>query len=220
MGKNTLPEKETVKQRLVEATARIFTAEGHDAVSMRRVATEAGCSQMAAYRHFESKEAMIQQVCADLYQQFAARMIAEMAKTDDPWEKIHRFAAALLRFALRYPDHYSLIFLVRHPDPKIIETREELARGFLASVRETVRLLLPPETRAADVDAALRRMMTCAHGSMALLLAHPQPYGLNRINVLQDLATMFDLILGRVQTVRETEELNLSSGTQLNLERL
>jgi AcrR family transcriptional regulator len=195
--KSALSEIEPVKQRLVEATARIFAAEGYDAVSMRRVAAEAGCSQMAVYRHFESKEALIQHVCADLYHQFASRMTAEMAKTSDPWEKIHRFAAALLRFALRYPDHYSLVFLVRHPDPKVIETREKLARGFLADVRETVRLLLPPEMSVMDVDAVLRRMMTCAHGTMALLLAHPQPYGLNRINALQDLLMTFHVMLGR-----------------------
>ncbi|RZU41277.1 TetR family transcriptional regulator [Edaphobacter modestus] len=194
-----LSEEISVKQRLVTATARIFAEEGYEAVSMRRVAAEAGYSQMAAYRHFESKEALIQHVCADLYQQFATRMMAEMAKTDDPWKKIHLFAAALLRFALQYPDHYSLIFLVRHPDPKVIETRESLARGFLAGVRETVSVLLPPETRPADVDAALRRMMASAHGTMALLLAHPQPYALNRTNALRDLETTFGLLLGRGQ---------------------
>jgi AcrR family transcriptional regulator len=189
------PEEITLKQRLIEATARIFAEEGYHAVSMRRVASEAGCSQMAAYRHFESKESLIQVVCADLYQQFATRMMAEMEKTQDPWEKIRRFAAALLRFGLRYPDHYSLIFLVRHPDPKVIETREQLANGFLAGVRETVRALLPPNTAATEVNAALRRMMTCAHGTLALLLAHPQPYGLNRTNSLRDIETTFQQIL-------------------------
>jgi AcrR family transcriptional regulator len=193
-------EKESVKQRLVEATARIFAEEGYEAVSMRRVAAEAGCSQMAAYRHFESKEALIQHVCGDLYQRFATRMMGEMAKASDPWEKIHRFAGALLRFALKYPDHYSLIFLVRHPDPKVIETRETLARGFLAGVRETVAALLPTESKPADVDATLRRMMSCAHGTVALLLAHPQPYGLNRGNALRDMEITFGLLLGRPQT--------------------
>lgn len=191
------PVPPSVKDRLVKATARIFAEEGYAAVSMRRVAAEAGCSQMAAYRHFESKEALIQHVCGDLYQQFASRMTAEMAKTDDPWQKVHRFASALLRFALRYPDHYSLIFLVRHPDPQVIETRERLARGFLAGVRETVRVLLPPETRPADVDGTLRRMMSCAHGTVALLLAHPQPYGLNRTNALHDMEATFGLLLRR-----------------------
>lgn len=195
--KKSATEELPLKQRLLDATARIFAEEGYGAVSMRRVAAEAGCSQMAAYRYFESKESLIQQVCAELYQQFASRMVAEMAKTDDPWRKIRRFATALLRFGLAYPDHYSLIFLVRHPDPQVIATREQLASSFLAGVRATVATLLPASATASDVNDVLRRMMSFAHGTMALLLAHPQPYGLTRTKALRDIVATFELMLGQ-----------------------
>ncbi len=49
-----------MRERIIETASRIFIDEGYENVSMRRVAQEAGCSQMAMYRHFANKEALTQ----------------------------------------------------------------------------------------------------------------------------------------------------------------
>lgn len=49
-------------QRLADAALAILIAEGASAVTMRRVAADAGVTTMATYRHFPSREALLRTV--------------------------------------------------------------------------------------------------------------------------------------------------------------
>jgi AcrR family transcriptional regulator len=135
-----------LRERIIEAASKVFVEEGYQSLSMRRVAQEVGCSQMAMYRHFANKEALTQHICSQLYTRFAAKMNREIDAVTDPWERCCRFVAATLRFAVNYPDHYSLIFLVRHSNPEVLADRERLGQEFLAGLHVIVRALLPPGT--------------------------------------------------------------------------
>ena len=187
---------DTLKQKIVQAASHLFTSGGYDALSMRRVAQEAGCSQMAMYRHFENKEALVQHICADLYTKFATRINGEIATEPDATRKLRRFIAAVLQFAEQYPDHYSLIFLVRHADPEVVATREQLGQQFLEGIAGIVREALPPGTPLAQVRATLRRMMEVLHGTTALWIAHPTAYKLTRQRAMEDVEAIWKCLLG------------------------
>ena len=109
--RSTTTEPVALRDRIIDAAAKILVDEGYQSLSMRRVAQAVGCSQMAMYRHFTNKEALTQHICTQLYKRFALKMNAELESEDDDWERLRRFIKALIRFATNYPDHYSLIFL-------------------------------------------------------------------------------------------------------------
>jgi AcrR family transcriptional regulator len=175
-----------LRERLIEAASKVFIEEGYQNLSMRRVAQEVGCSQMAMYRHFANKEALTQHICSQLYASFAAKMKREIAVVSDPWERCRCFVAALIRFALNYPDHYSLIFLVRHSDPNVLADRERLGQQFLADFQPLVRALLPLNSTDALIVTRMRQMFCCLHGTAALLIAHPKAYGLTKEKAIGD----------------------------------
>jgi AcrR family transcriptional regulator len=175
-----------LRERIIEAASTVLMEEGYHSLSMRRVAREAGCSQMAMYRHFVNKEALIQHICSQLYARFAAKMNREIDAVEDPWERCCRFVAALIRFAVHYPDHYSLIFLVRHSNPGVLADRERLTQEFLAELHAIVRALLPLGTPESVVGNRLRQMLCCLHGTAALLIAHPRAYGLTKQKAIAD----------------------------------
>ncbi len=187
----------TLRDRIIETASRIFVEEGYENFSMRRVAQEAKCSQMAMYRHFADKEALTQHICTQLYTRFTEKIDREIETEADPWERLRKFIVALIRFATSFPDHYSLIFLVRHSNPKVLEEREKLGKEFLAGIYSIVQALLPPETSAAMVDMRLRQMLTCLHGTAALLIAHPNAYGLTKQKAIRDAEATFKSLLGR-----------------------
>ena len=189
-----------LRDRLVETAGRVLLQEGYQSLSMRRVAQEAGCSQMAMYRHFANKDALIQHICTQLYTRFSTRMHREIEAASDPWEKLRRLVSALIRFATRYPDHYSLLFLVRHPDPAVTAERERLGQEFIAGLREIVRAVLPVSTTAAVVDMKLRQMLSALHGTAALLISHREAYGLTRQKGIEDAEATTRAILGRRPT--------------------
>jgi AcrR family transcriptional regulator len=186
-----------LRERVIEAASKVFVEEGYQSLSMRRVAQEVGCSQMAMYRHFANKEALIQHICSQLYTRFAAKMNREIDAVTDPWERCRRFVAALIRFALHYPDHYSLIFLVRHSDPDVLVERERLGQEFLVELLPIVRALLPPGTPDFVVGNRLRQMLCCLHGTAALLIAHPRAYGLTKQKAITDVEEMLGQLFER-----------------------
>jgi AcrR family transcriptional regulator len=188
-------DPESLKERIVDAASRLFAAEGQEGLSMRRVAQEAGCSQMAMYRHFSNKEALVQHICAGLYAQFATRIREEIDRERDARRKLRRFIMAVLEFAEHYPDHYSLIFLVRHSDPEVVATREKLGQSFLEGIAGIVRGVLPESSSTRVITSTLRRMMEALHGTTALWLAHPGAYGLTRQRAMEDIETTWAALL-------------------------
>ena len=56
-GRPTLSEAEASEMRrhIADCAMRLFQEDGYDAVSMRRLAGEAGCTVMTLYRYFDRK---------------------------------------------------------------------------------------------------------------------------------------------------------------------
>lgn len=179
----------------MQAASRLFAAEGEAGPSMRRVAQAAGCSQMAMYRHFANKEALIQHICAELYTQFANGIHRRIDAEVDARKKLRTFVRAVLQFAEQYPDHYALIFLVRHSDPVVVKTREALGQEFLKGISLIVREVLPANTPMQEVNTVLRRMMEVLHGTATLRLAHPNAYGVTRQRAVEDIEAIWSLLL-------------------------
>ncbi|NUO55733.1 MAG: TetR/AcrR family transcriptional regulator [Hamadaea sp.] len=59
-------------QRLADAALAILIAEGAPAVTMRRVAADAGVTTMATYRHFPNREALLRTVAVSAQRDVAA----------------------------------------------------------------------------------------------------------------------------------------------------
>jgi len=176
----TIQESSGLRVPIIEAARKVLLKEGYGRWSMRRVAEETGCSTMALYRHFANKEALTQFLCTELYTSFAERIKIQVAAVHEPREQLRVFIAALIDFAASYPDHYSIIFLVRHPDPAVIEEREKLGKEFVKDIQSIVRSVLPSDVSNSLLDARVRQIFCCLHGTAALLISHPKVYGLTR----------------------------------------
>lgn len=180
LSPRTIQETSGLRAPIIEAARKVLLKEGYKHLSMRRVAEEAGCSTMALYRHFTNKEALTQFLCTELYMSFTERISKQMAAVNGPREQLRVFIAALIDFAASYPDHYSIIFLIRHPDPVVIEEREQLGKEFVKDIQSIVRSVLPSDVSNSLLDARVRQIFCCLHGTAALLISHPKVYGLTR----------------------------------------
>jgi AcrR family transcriptional regulator len=184
LSPRSIQETSGLRAPIIEAARKVLLKEGYKRLSMRRVAEEAGCSTMALYRHFTNKEALTQFLCTELYMSFTERISKQMAAVNGPREQLRVFIAALIDFAASYPDHYSIIFLIRHPDPVVIEEREQLGKEFVKDIQSIVRSLLPSDVSSSLLAARVRQIFCCLHGTAALLISHPKVYGLNRQRVI------------------------------------
>jgi AcrR family transcriptional regulator len=105
-------DRERVELRglIMDTARRLFAAEGYTAVSMRRIADAIEYSPAAIYVHFKDKQSLIRELCTDDFAALAQEFL-RLAHVTDPVERIRQAGHLYIRFAIRHPNHYRLMFM-------------------------------------------------------------------------------------------------------------
>ena len=151
-------------RRALIGTARLLVEEtGPDKLTLRAVAAHIRVSPAAPYRHFASRELLLAAVVAEAFHELADGVDAQ--SRTDPLTALHAVLAEYVRFALRTPQLYRLMFGVGRPH------REEHADVFLAQNRlesaaaETLhRAAEAGAIAATDLDDVLLTLRSLMHG--------------------------------------------------------
>ena len=98
------------KDKILSAACEIYLDQGSKGMSMRKVASKAGLSPTAIYRHYESKDALHHQVLIDGFRTFGSYLYLAIEGTS-PLERLHKAADAFFNFATEQARYYELLFL-------------------------------------------------------------------------------------------------------------
>ncbi|GHF01099.1 TetR family transcriptional regulator [Amycolatopsis deserti] len=110
------------RQRLIDSAIAVLTSEGVEAVTLRRIAREAGVSHGAPLRHFAGRAELLAAVAASGFAELRDR--AADLPDDSPQQRLLTACRRYLDFALANPAMFELMFR-----PDLIDVREpELAR--------------------------------------------------------------------------------------------
>src|SRR5262249_48382120 len=88
----------------------LYLEVGFARFSLREVARRVGVSAAAVYRHFDSKEALLDEVCAAGFRQFGAYLMRALSEPT-PRARLVRSAELSYRFAIENPHDYRVIFM-------------------------------------------------------------------------------------------------------------
>ncbi|MEU4595705.1 MULTISPECIES: TetR/AcrR family transcriptional regulator [Nocardia] len=111
-----------LRATLMAACLRLIESEGLAAVSLRRVAREAGVSSGAPYHHFADRAALLSALSVDGFQRLAEELIATRAQASSPLAALTELAATYVRFSRENPALFRLMFRPelsqpdKHPD--------------------------------------------------------------------------------------------------------
>lgn len=106
------PEQEAaIRRRLVDIARALFTEEGFNSVSMRKIAARADCSPMALYRYFANKRALLRYIWEDIFVDVFEQCAKAVAGEETPGAQLRAFARVYLDYWFAHPDHYRVIFL-------------------------------------------------------------------------------------------------------------
>lgn len=83
------------KERLFHAAARLFAENGYTAVSMREIAAAVGITEAAIYRHYDSKEAILNAILAAFRRRLKSyiltkRQVDKLIETDTTQQLLER----------------------------------------------------------------------------------------------------------------------------------
>lgn len=108
-------EKENLRQEILDAARQLFLQNGFENVSMRQIAEKIEYSPTTIYLYFADKSELFQSLCAETFAKLEGELAAIAQNDDDPALCLRKGAEAYIRFGLRYPHHYQLVFMTAHP---------------------------------------------------------------------------------------------------------
>jgi AcrR family transcriptional regulator len=100
-----------LRRVLIDAALQLVGEGGPDAVSVREAARRAGVSPGAPFRHFPSRDALMNAVAEEAQRQFRAEIEAALsaALAGDPLGRFRCLGLAYLRWAMKNPTHFEII---------------------------------------------------------------------------------------------------------------
>lgn len=99
-----------LREALLEAAIQLIAEVGPTAFTLREVARRARVSHNAPYRHFESKDALLAAVGDEGFRELNDAMLEAADKKNKSLERLKGAGVAYVAFALRRPEHFTVMF--------------------------------------------------------------------------------------------------------------
>ncbi|MDM5176116.1 TetR/AcrR family transcriptional regulator [Massilia sp. DJPM01] len=120
-----LRESEQRRKDIIKAVRKLIKAGGARAITLRKVAEEAGFSTTVVYALFEDKATLITQAMDSDLLNLAKAMRAATDPALPPIDNIKRAGRAYVKFGMLHPDQYALVFLERRPHAPVESAKIE-----------------------------------------------------------------------------------------------
>ena len=159
-----------MRQRILEAAMDLFSKEGYEGVSMRRIADKIEYSAGTIYRYFENKDDIMLQLCYQGFEKLLALQI-ELDKIADPVERIKAGGPHYVAFALENPELYELMFatkeIIKQPDGSEETVALKSFKKFVEHVQQCLDAGFFPE---GDAEPLAIGIWAALHGLSSLLI--------------------------------------------------
>jgi TetR/AcrR family transcriptional regulator, cholesterol catabolism regulator len=91
------------RERILTSAAALFARKGVKATTVREIADEVGMLSGSLYHHFESKEAMVDEIITSYLEDLRTRYKAVLASDTDPRTRLHDLVVASLEVVEAHP---------------------------------------------------------------------------------------------------------------------
>lgn len=100
------------KRDLIRITEKILRSEGREGLSIRRIASEAGCTSAVIYKHFDNLDHLIMMASVQFLEPYMNRMAAVSARKDLTGVQMNLILwKEFLREAFANKDYYEMMFI-------------------------------------------------------------------------------------------------------------
>jgi len=168
-----------LREALLEAAIRLIAEVGPTGFTLREVARRAGVSHNAPYRHFRDRDDLMAAVAAQGFRELNRAMMEAAVPKSDALERLKHAGLAYVTFALRRPEHFTVMFDApvskrKHPDSVAAgEQAFATLTGFVKACQGARRL------PSGDLRQMALLAWTMVHGIAKLAIAGRLPFHSN-----------------------------------------
>ncbi len=214
----TKPQKQVQKRigaearhaQILRVASDMFSKQGIDATSMRKIAGKAGVSTALLYKHFADKDALLLAIGEAFFRKLARYLDEAVEGVHDPVKRLRNSMHAYVRCGIENPREYHLTFMTALPRlrraSEMKAFRERARRGevapddevmmgmrcFARLERSVADVVGAKRARLKDVPALAETVWAGGHGLVSLIITH-EDFGFTETRRLID--TSIDLML-------------------------
>jgi AcrR family transcriptional regulator len=164
-------------REIIRNTAReLFAKEGYASVSMRRIGAEIGCSPMAMYRHYASKDELLVSICEETFTKMIKLIDARREKPGTALEKLRSCLRTIIDFHLSHPNHYKVTFMTEIPPGPAADRKVAIGQPTLDRLRKGIQECAEAKGIEVDLELMTQIMRAGMHGLVAMLIITQRPY--------------------------------------------
>jgi AcrR family transcriptional regulator len=161
-----------IEEALVSAAFHLLETEGPEALSVRRVAAQAGVAPMGVYNHFEGGKNGVVDALFRIGFEILTGELDEVVGVDDPVEAMRAGLLQYRNLALDHPRTYEVMFLCAVPGFVPSERSHAVAdEAFEVLVQGLARGMRLGVFREDDPREVAQQVWAAVHGAVALEIA-------------------------------------------------
>lgn len=107
-------EKQEMRNNIIEAAITMFTEEGYEKTSIRRIADKIEYSPATIYLYYKDKDELLYDVQHEAFGRLAEEF-QKRATHKDPLKRLQEIMYNYIDFGLKEPELYDLMFIIRSP---------------------------------------------------------------------------------------------------------
>ncbi len=182
-------QRSQLQDRILNAAAALFVEEEYEGVSMRQVAERVGYSATTIYRYYDSKDHLLFAIVHEGFRRFGDDLSKAARKAKDPLGQLKAVCTAYVKFGLKNPVYYQLMFMQR--SDFLFHSRDEKA-PMIASFGLLQNLVADAMAAGilepADPETTSTVVWAVGHGITALAIADPKRFTAKRLRQSMDVA--------------------------------
>lgn len=169
--------REDFRREILDAARELFTDEGYEKFSMRRLAGKIGYSPTTIYLYFKNKDDLLFAICEEFFSNFLDELNHIRSVSRDPIETLHQAFLYLIELGLKNPNQYKVIFFSKS---KVYGThdefiqRESIARNTYLTFREIIQdCIKAGRLQERDDEVIASALAITSHGLVTAILYCP-----------------------------------------------
>ncbi len=168
------PAHAETKQRIIEIARKLVIKEGHAGLSLRKIARQAGFSAPSLYEYFDSKQAIVDAIAAELASSLRLELLRAAEAHREPRAAPIAIGMAYVAWARKHPQDFMLLFARLPSKRRSLATPVPVASPYEVVVTAVTRAAAAGVIRGGrdEVEHLAYSLWAAAHGMAMLQITH------------------------------------------------
>lgn len=114
-------DKQEMRKNIISAAMHMFTHEGYENASIRKIADKIEYSPATIYLYYKDKDELLYDVQAECFGKLV-EVFQKEATAENPFERLEQIGRAYLNFGHKNPEVYELMFITKAPMNSMAES--------------------------------------------------------------------------------------------------